>query len=161
MLDIPADAADRVYARVREKLTREPIEDFRLDFEDGYGNRPDAEEDGHAASAAVQVAAAATAGTLPPFIGIRIKNLGDELRGRALRTAHVFLDRLLTENDGALPPNFVVTLPKITARAQVAALADTFDAFETSRGLETGSLRMVLLVETPYSILDECGAVNM
>ncbi len=28
--------------------TREPVEDFRIDFEDGYGIRPDAEEDGHA-----------------------------------------------------------------------------------------------------------------
>jgi citrate lyase beta subunit len=161
VLDLPADSAGRVYARVREKLTREAVEDFRLDFEDGYGNRPDAEEDGHAASAAVQVAAAAAAGTLPPFIGIRIKNLGEELRGRALRTAHTFLDRLLEENAGALPPNFVVTLPKITARSQVATLADTFDAFETSHGLDAGALRMELMVETPYSIFDERGAVSL
>src|SRR5881394_3187227 len=44
--------AQKVYDRVVEKLRRESIEDFRLDFEDGYGNRPDAEEDGHAASSA-------------------------------------------------------------------------------------------------------------
>jgi citrate lyase beta subunit len=160
-LDLPADAAGRVYARVREKLTREAVEDFRLDFEDGYGNRPDAEEDGHATSAAEQVALGATARTLPPFIGIRIKNLGDELRARALRTAHIFLDRLLTENGGTLPPNFVVTLPKITARSQVSALADAFDAFESSHGLDPGALRMELMVETPYSIFDERGAVSL
>ena len=48
-LGLPGDArADTVYARVRDKLEREPVEDFRIDFEDGYGNRPDAEEDGHA-----------------------------------------------------------------------------------------------------------------
>lgn len=160
-LDLPADAAGRVYARVKEKLTREAVEDFRLDFEDGYGNRPDAEEDGHAASAAVQVAVGATARTLPPFIGIRIKNLGDELRPRALRTAHVFLDRLLIETGGRLPPNFVVTLPKITARSQVSALADAFDAFESSHGLDAGALRMELMVETPYSIFDERGGVSL
>src|SRR4051812_48822556 len=40
--------ASRVWDRVIEKLKREPVEDFRIDFEDGYGNRPDAEEDGHA-----------------------------------------------------------------------------------------------------------------
>ena len=97
-----------------EKLQREPVEDFRLDFEDGYGNRPDAEEDGHAESAAVEVAAGARRGTLPPFVGIRIKNLGDELRERALRTTHLFLERLLKDTGGRLPPNFVVTLPKIT-----------------------------------------------
>ena len=76
VLGISPAAADRVYARVRDKLQREAVEDFRLDFEDGYGNRPDAEEDGHAESAAVEVAAGAKNGTLPPFIGIRIKNLG-------------------------------------------------------------------------------------
>src|SRR6185436_6529556 len=101
----------RVYDRVVEKLRREAVEDFRLDFEDGYGNRPDGEEDGHAGSAAAEVAAGAKRGTLPPFIGIRIKNLGDELRERALRTTHLFLERLLKDNDGRVPPNFVVTLP--------------------------------------------------
>ncbi len=76
----PADAsqnnsqlAETVYERVNEKLRREPVEDFRIDFEDGYGNRPDAEEDGHAESAAREVAAGAKNGTLPPFVGIRIK----------------------------------------------------------------------------------------
>jgi hypothetical protein len=75
---MPAALADRVYERVRDKLRREPVEDFRLDFEDGYGNRTDAEEDGHAESAAREVAAAAAGKALPPFVGIRIKNLGDE-----------------------------------------------------------------------------------
>ncbi|HEV7868031.1 MAG TPA: hypothetical protein VGO90_10140, partial [Chthoniobacteraceae bacterium] len=42
-----AEFAKTVYARTAAKLEREPIEDFRLDFEDGYGNRPDAEEDAH------------------------------------------------------------------------------------------------------------------
>ena len=78
--------ADTVRNRVVDKLRREPVEDFRLDFEDGYGNRPDAEEDGHAESAAQQVAAGMAAGTLPPFIGIRIKPMSKELHGRSLRT---------------------------------------------------------------------------
>jgi citrate lyase beta subunit len=161
VLGIDPDAADRVYARVKEKLEREAVEDFRLDFEDGYGNRPDAEEDGHAESAAVEVATAAKNGTLPPFIGIRIKNLGDELRERALRTTTLFLERLLRETDGVLPPNFVVTLPKITARSQVSALVEAFAAIERSHGLTTGALRMELMVETPYSIFDEHGAVSL
>jgi citrate lyase beta subunit len=154
-------AAARVYARVREKLAREPVEDFRLDFEDGYGNRPDAEEDGHAESAAVEVATGASRGTLPPFVGIRIKNLGDELRERALKTTHLFVDRLLKETGGAVPANFVVTLPKITAASQVAALASTLDRLEAAHQLAHGSLRMELMVETPYSIFDERGAVSL
>jgi citrate lyase beta subunit len=160
-LGVAPGAAERVYARVRDKLTREPVEDFRLDFEDGYGNRPDAEEDGHAASAAVEVASAVKRGSAPPFIGIRIKNLGEELRDRALRTATLFLNRLLADNDGRLPTNFVVTLPKITARGQVAMLAETFTRIEREHGLPDGALRMELMVETPYSIFDERGAVSL
>ena len=161
VLGVAPAAAERVYERVREKLAREAVEDFRLDFEDGYGNRPDSEEDAHAESAAAEVAGGAKTGTLPPFIGIRIKNLGDELRERALRTAHLFIERLLEETGGTLPSNFVVTLPKITARSQVSALADAFDAIERSRGLAPGALRMELMVETPYSIFDERGAVAL
>jgi Domain of unknown function (DUF6986) len=72
-LDLPRDLGETIRARVVDKLRREPVEDYRLDFEDGYGTRPDAEEDGHAESAAEQVAHGLRAGTLPPFIGIRIK----------------------------------------------------------------------------------------
>jgi hypothetical protein len=156
----PASAA-RVHALVTEKLQREPVEDFRLDFEDGYGNRPDAEEDGHAESAAVEVAAGAANGTLPAFVGIRIKNLGDELRERALRTTHLFLERLLKETGGHIPANFVVTLPKITQSGQVGILVDTFTKIETIYRLAPGTLRMELMVETPQSIFDERGAVAL
>src|SRR3954471_5042695 len=81
----PALAA-RIYPRVVEKLTREPVEDFRIDFEDGFGNRPDAEEDDYARLAAGEVAAAAKGGTLPSSVGIRIKPLSEELKRRSLRT---------------------------------------------------------------------------
>ena len=161
VLGIASAAAERVHSRVTEKLRREPVEDFRLDFEDGYGNRPDAEEDAHAESAAVEVAAGAKNGTLPPFIGIRIKNLGAELRDRALRTTQLFLDRLLKETGGQPPPNFVVTLPKITESAQVGILVDAFARIETIHRLAPGTLRMELMVETPQSIFDESGAIAL
>ena len=102
-------------ASVVEKLRREPVEDFRLDFEDGYGNRPDEEEDGDAASAAAEVAEGMNIGALPPFIGIRIKPFNEELRERSARTLDIFLSTLLDQTGGALPDNFVVTLPKVTA----------------------------------------------
>jgi citrate lyase beta subunit len=160
-LGLPEGMGDRVYCNVREKLAREPVEDFRLDFEDGYGSRTDAEEDGHAASAALEVATGARLGTLPPFIGIRIKNLGDELRERGLRTAERFIRRLLEETHGALPSNFVVTLPKITARAQVGILVDALAGIEGACGLPRGAIGMELMVETPQSIFDEHGAVAL
>ena len=73
--NMPAWLAVTIYDRVLEKLKREAVEDFRIDFEDGYGNRADDEEDGHAVQAAQQVAAGLVGGTLPPFLGIRIKPL--------------------------------------------------------------------------------------
>src|SRR5438105_15152053 len=80
-----------VYDRVVEKLRREPVEDFRLDFEDGYGNRPDVEEDGHAITSALEVARGFAAKNLPTFIGIRIKPLNEDLRVRSIRTLEIFL----------------------------------------------------------------------
>lgn len=161
ILGLTAPTAAAIHGRVREKLEREPVEDFRLDFEDGYGTRSDGEEDGHAASAAKEVATGLKHGSLPPFVGIRIKSLSGEMRHRALRTARLFLEGLLQESDGHLPPNFVITLPKITAADQVRVLADSFIDFERTHGLETGELRMELMVETPQSIFDAHGAVSL
>src|SRR3954462_2217648 len=145
--------AQTVYARVQEKLKREAVEDFRIDFEDGYGIRGDAEEDGHAAQAAQECAKGLKNGTLSPFIGIRIKSLSGELAGRALRTLDLFLSNL----GGKLPPNFVVTLPKITAPEQVAVLVSAFEALEPKLGFARVSLKLECMVETTQSILDSGG----
>src|SRR2546421_735081 len=109
---IRAALAEKVYARVQEKLRREAVEDFRIDFEDGYGNRPDSEEDGHARQAAEETAKGLEQGTLPPFVGIRIKAFSAELGPRALRTLDLYLTTLIARTGGRLPPSFVVTLPK-------------------------------------------------
>src|SRR5580698_10167491 len=117
-IGIPSHLADTVYERVIEKLRREPVEDFRIDFEDGYGNRPDTEEDATADSAAEEVLKGMNAGTLPPFLGIRIKCLSEVLKGRSVRTLARFLNKL----GSRVPEHFVVTLPKITVPEQVSAL---------------------------------------
>lgn len=153
--------AHTIYKRVNEKLRREPVEDFRIDFEDGYGNRPDEEEDGHAASAAEEVAAGITNSTLPPFIGIRIKPFNEELRARSFRTLDIFVSTLLEKAGGKLPDNFVVTLPKITIPEQVTALADLFDSLEQGTGLATGSLKLEMMIETTQSIINHRGAINL
>src|SRR5438128_10776864 len=148
-IGIDPAVADTVYARVQEKLKREAVEDFRIDFEDGYGIRGDAEEDGHAAQSAQECAKGLQNGTLSPFIGIRIKSLSGELAPRALRTLDIFLNSL----GGKLPPNFVVTLPKITAPEQVATLVAAFEVLEPKLGLARGSLKLECMVETTQSIL--------
>jgi len=156
-LGIASELAPRVYERVREKLRREPVEDFRIDFEDGYGNRADDEEDNHAVAAAKQVAAGMVAATLPPFLGIRIKPLTGELAARSLRTLDVFLTELLSNTNGSLPANFVVTLPKIQSRVDVDILVDTFDQLEDRLDIEHGALRVEFMVETTQSIFDPQG----
>jgi len=160
-LDLPDALAETIYERVTEKLKREPVEDFRIDFEDGYGTRPDEEEDGHAVSAARETAKGFAAGTLPPFLGIRIKTFSEELHARSIRTLDLFLTTLAGETGGRLPENFVVTLPKIVSPSEVAALADIFDALEPQLNLPAGALEMEMMVETTQSIINERGEANL
>src|SRR5215475_5858540 len=153
--------AHTIYTRVQEKLNREPVEDFRIDFEDGYGNRPDAEEDGHAEAAAIEVVKGIEAATLPPFIGIRIKPFNEELRARSIRTLDIFVSTLVEQSNGKLPPNFFITLPKITTAEQVTALADILDLLEQQLGLAGGSLKMEMMIETTQSIINSEGRINL
>lgn len=156
----PAWFAHTVYRRIREKLHREPVEDFRIDFEDGYGNRPDDEEDAHAAAAASEVAAGLNDGALPPFFGIRIKPLNEELRERSLRTLDIFLTELGGRTRGELPNTFYVTLPKVRLPDEVAALADVCSRLEPMLDLEPGALLIELMVETAQAIFNERGEAN-
>lgn len=160
-LGLPEKLADTIYRRVAEKIKREPVEDFRIDFEDGYGTRPDAEEDGHAVTAAQEAAKGFEAGTLPPFLGIRIKTFSEELHARSIRTLDLFLTTLAEQTGGRLPENFVVTLPKIVHPAQVATLADIFDSLEPKLNLPADSLKMEMMVETTQSIINERGETNL
>ncbi len=154
ILGVDPELAGKVHALVVDKLNTEPVEDFRLDFEDGYGNRPDDEEDGHARSAASEVALGMTEGTLPPFIGIRIKSLSGELHRRALRTLDLFLTAL-AEAGGGLPGGFTVTLPKIQHRDQVSVLCEALGNLETELGLDP--VPVELMVETPQSVIARDG----
>ncbi len=148
----PAWLACTVYSRVRAKLAREPVEDFRIDFEDGYGNRPDAEEDAHVAQAAKEVALGKQDGTLPPFIGIRIKPFTRDLAVRSLRTLDLFLTTLVSETKGQLPAGFVVTFPKIQTVSQVTAFVSALDALEAKLGLAAGSVPIEIMVEQTQTI---------
>jgi citrate lyase beta subunit len=158
LADGDAELSETIRRRVVEKLTREPVEDFRIDFEDGYGIRADAEEDGHAQSVAEEVAAGFAAGTLPPFIGIRIKPMSQELHLRSLRTLDLFVTTLSRAAGGRLPPRFAVTIPKLMAPGHVAAVARACAALEQQLGLRPGAIALELMIETPQSILDADGS---
>lgn len=160
-LDLPNEIGETIYERVGEKLVREAVEDFRIDFEDGYGTRSDNEEDGHTTAAAEEVAKGMAAGTLSPFIGIRIKTFSEELHARAIRTLDLFLTTLVEKTGGKLPDNFVVTLPKIVTPAQVTTLVDIFDEIEPKLGLAAGTLKMEMMIETTQSIIASDGSSGL
>ena len=153
-------ALDTLFTRMVEKLEREPVEDFRIDFEDGYGNRPDAEEDGHAMVVADALAAGMRDGTLPPFIGIRIKPLNDELRERSIRTLDLVLTTLW-KSAGNLPDNFVITVPKITVLEQVDFAAGILQQLEKALGMPEGSLRFEVMIETPQIVFGADGTTPL
>ena len=158
ILDLPGQLAGNVHRLVVEKLRREPVEDFRIDFEDGYGHRPDDEEDGHARSAAGELAAGMVEGTLPPFTGIRIKSLSGELHRRALRTLDVFVSTAV-ELGGRLPEGFTVTLPKIQDVEQVVVLGEALAEIEETLGID--AIPVELMVETPQTIIDRDGTAGV
>lgn len=149
----PARLSYEVYHKVLKKLEKEAVEDFRIDFEDGYGNRSNEEEDGTAVEAAKEVAKGMKKKSLPPFIGIRIKPFTEEMKERGLRTLEIFITTLVNETKGKLPDNFVVMLPKVTIPEQVSTLVSFFDILESELKLKKGVLKMEMMVETTQSIM--------
>ncbi len=161
-LGLDGALAEDVYGRVRAKLEREPVEDLRVDFEDGYGNRPDAEEDETAARAARLVAEAHARGgaaTTAPWTGIRMKCMEAAVRDRGIRTLDIFLTGLMRA--GGLPGGLVLTLPKVTYAEQVTAMARLLDAFEKTWDLAPGRIGFEIQIETSQSILAADGTATV
>lgn len=159
VLGLPAELADAVHDRVRAKLRREPVEDLRIDFEDGYGHRPDAEEDAAAVAAARTVTALVSAGTAPPYIGIRTKCLEAAVRERGIRTLDLFLTQLLA--GGGLPDGLVLTLPKVSFPEQAAAMARLCEEFERAAGLPEKRIGFEIQIETTQAVLGPDGAAGV
>jgi len=157
IVGIDEGLADKVHRAVLDKLHTEPVEDFRIDFEDGYGNRPDDEEDGHARSAAGELAKGMEEDTLSPFIGIRLKSLSGELHRRALRTLDMFVSTV-AEQAGSLPAGFVVTVPKIQDLDQVKVMAEALGELENELGLD--EIPIELMIETPQTVIARDGTVG-
>ena len=139
-----------IVERVRAKLAREPIEDLRIDFEDGYGRRPEDEEDGAARAAAAIV----RAGASTAMIGLRCKSLEAMTRHRAIRTLDLFLGGL-----GDVPAGFVITLPKVSAATQVSAFVLLCGRLEAAH--ELAPLRFELQIETTPAVLGPSGRATV
>jgi citrate lyase beta subunit len=156
-LKLAPTLAEKVYARVLQKLETEPVEDFRIDFEDGFGARSDEEEDATAIAAAKEVARGLREGILPPFLGIRVKSFGEEWKLRGARTFELFFETLLSAAGGKLPDNFVVTLPKITVAEQASTLVKLFELLEKRHGLAGGTFKLELMIEITQALMGPDG----
>jgi citrate lyase beta subunit len=153
----PAWLSYTVYNKMIRKLEQEAVEDFRIDFEDGFGNRSDKEEDATAENAALELARGMKDQTISPFIGIRIKPLTEDLKYSGVRTLDIFLTTLLEKTGGKLPPNFVVMLPKVTIPEQVTTLVRLFEIIEHRNEIAPYTLKMETMVEATQIIMDEEG----
>jgi len=161
IFDIEPEIEETVYQRVGEKLSSEAVEDLRIDFEDGYGIRPDAEEDEHAIFTGRELAQGIANATLPPFVGMRIKALSTESCLRGLRTLDLCLTSLADASGGILPRNFVVTIPKIVLPEQVSTLCEALDEIEAKLGIENGLVKVEIMIETTRSIFGADGRAAM
>jgi citrate lyase beta subunit len=154
----PAGVAE-VWSLVRAKLESEPIEDLRIDLEDGYGAPLDDVEDTHARAAGAAVASASALGTLPPYCGLRFKSLEGSTRARGIRSLDLMLGAVL--EGGGLPDGWVVTLPKVTSVRQVGAMVELGALLEARYGLVAGSIHFEVQVETPQAILASNGTATV
>ncbi|WP_419471109.1 DUF6986 family protein [Georgenia yuyongxinii] len=155
---VPAPLRPAVGERVAAKLAAEPVEDLRVDLEDGYGDHGDAEDD-VAVAAALSLRRELETGEATPYAGIRFKSLEAPTRARGLRTLDLFLTTLAAGGD--LPGGLRLTLPKVTAVEQVAAMTTVCERLEAALGLPGGRLRFEVQVETPQSVLGPDGAAGV
>lgn len=146
-----------VYNKIKDKLETEAMEDFRIDFEDGFGNRSWEEEDATAIQAALETAKGMEQNSLPPFIGIRIKPFTEDMKERGSRTMDIFLSTLSEATGGKLPANFVVMLPKVTIPQQIEALIKMFEVIEAKTAIPSGAIKMEMMVETTQSVINKDG----
>ncbi|MEW2484307.1 aldolase [Mycobacterium sp. NPDC049093] len=140
---------------VENKLATQPIEDLRIDFEDGYGTFDDATEDADVAQAVAALRIALDAGTSTPFVGTRFKCFEAGTRARGLRTLDMFVSGLV--ESGGLPDGLTLTLPKVTSVDQVEAMVVVASALEGANELPAGRIRFEVQVETPQAILGADG----
>ncbi len=159
LTQVSVEAADEVLPRVAAKLHDRPVEDLRIDFEDGYGLRPDDVEDAHAEAAGRSLAAWRDDPGAPFVAGVRVKGLQPETRERGLRTLGLVVASAVAS--GGLPDRFVVTWPKVTSAAQVGAAVLVAERLEAGHSLPVGTVRLELQVEMPQAVLGADGAATV
>jgi citrate lyase beta subunit len=153
--------ATKIFPRVFAKLVSGAIEDYRIDFEDGYGYRADDEEDSHAINAAIETRRAMQQNLLPPFFGIRVKSFSREAKFRSVRTLDLYVTKLAELSGGKLPDNFVITLPKVTSVDEIKVFVEFLTALESRLGLNVNALGLEFLLETTSAFFNANGEFRL
>jgi hypothetical protein len=133
-----------------------PVEDQRIDFEDGYGTRADVEEDAHAEHTALECREVLGCADRPLRLGLRVKSFSRETKERAIRTLELFFARL-TET-GAPLGDFVVTLPKVRSAVECHELSAVLRSLASHHGIAE-PIRCERMIETREALFDEEGRV--
>jgi len=156
------EVVEDAWPALRAVLAARPVQDLRLDLEDGYGPRPDAVEDADAAAAGAVLAALALPGApaAPALAGVRVRSMEAATRHRSLRSLDLVLAGLVAavaRGEGAVPARAVVTLAKVSAPAQVRAFVTAVEALEAAHGLPAGWLDVEVQVEVPALVVSATG----
>ena len=146
---IPAELVER-------NLQTGPIQDLRIDFEDGYAPASDAAHDADARRIGAVLAGLPGRPGAPARFGIRPRGLEPAERRRGIRTLELVL-----EGAGGVPEGFVFTVPKVRSADQVPALNVLCGAFETAHGLAPGTLSYELQIESPHIVLGADGTAGI
>lgn len=149
----------KIRNRVIAKLRDEPVEDYRIDFEDGYGSRPPEEEDRHVRQAALALAQDLETGTAAPSVGIRLKAIGAHME-RSLRTLGHFVS-LVAPALRVAKRTLLVTLPKVCRTEEIAVAREALERLESELALEAAQLRLELMVESAAALVGPTGELRL
>lgn len=153
----PVEEVAAVYERLRHKLRTAPVEDLRIDFEDGYGRRPDETEDAHLLAAIQALREALERPDRPTWWGIRFKCFEAPTRARGVRTLGTFVAAMADHATDGL----TLTLPKVTSVEQVEAMVEACDTMEQQLGIDRGTVTFEIQVETAQAIMAGSGVAPL
>lgn len=174
-LGVQPHDVDSVAQLTLKKLHQDPIEDLRIDFEDGFTQRGVAltdrghDEDTQALRAAEVLSTWLENRSSPAFAGIRFKSFDPAVRDRGLRTLVIVLNEL--HRHGVLaglydpasadyaPRALRLTFPKVQDHRQVAALVGVFKELDDRYGLAS-PIRFEVQIETPQAIVNAAGGAE-
>ncbi len=147
LFETDSEVAKPTLARARKKLSQQAIEDFRVDFEDGFGAIDAQTTKQEATRVGAVLAAECSARLVSPWIGLRIPPI--DVNDVTL----VVLDAFFAAYDSEWPRDhhgrFAVTHPKVTSAQQLRLLAEALTAIESKRGWPAATLAIEAMYEVP------------